>query len=233
MSLSSLSVPCYNLILSVAALLYVDRAVGYVSSIHRLTLLESRKIIHVVATSTVLGWPLFDESHWTWRLASLTCGLYSLKLLAHGLGLLPGDPEFYRTMTRTGRALELCQGPLLFASIIFSVCNFEFKTDLGTYLIAAMGFGDGVAPLVGSRYPWKPYRSLGGELKTASGSVAMFIGTFLGVYALSMILAAPSPVEPMTVARLAFVATLAEGGSGAWDNLAVPLAIIGTHKFAM
>ena len=227
-----MSVACYNLLLSVATLLFVDRAVGFVSSIQSLTLLESRKIIHLVATSTVLGWRLFDESHWTWRLASLTCGLYSIKLLCHGFGLVPSEPEFYRTMTRSGRAMELCQGPLLFASIIFLVCNFEFKTDLGTYLIAAMGIGDGVAPLVGTRYPWLPYRSLGSELKTVSGSMAMFVGTFSGVYALSLILGAPSTVEPTTAARVALVAMLAEAMTGAWDNLAVPLTIIATQQLS-
>lgn len=220
--------PLYNVLLGIATLLYVDQAVAFVDSIQkrgRLTILQSRKIIHMVATSTVIGWAFFDHSHWTWRLASLIYGLYTIKLLAHGLALLPVDPEFYRTMTRTGSRLELCQGPLIFASIFFFICNFGYKKDLGTYFVAAMGIGDGLAPLFGNLLPWMPFRSLGGEPKTISGSFGMFMGTFSGIYFFSWLLGTPSHLEMTKAFAVSLSATVAEAAAGAWDNIAIPLSI--------
>ncbi|GKY99894.1 hypothetical protein MPSEU_000943000 [Mayamaea pseudoterrestris] len=227
-------VPLYNLLLSITTLVYVDRVVELVTSIQKrgkLSILQSRKLIHLAATSTVIGWPFFDESHWTWRLAGLTCGLYSVKLLLHGLGLVkPTDANFFRTMKRQGQPSELLQGPLLFAGIIFLVCNYEFKTELGTYLIAAMGIGDGLAPLVGTLFPWRPYPSFDGERKTLSGSLAMLTSTLVGILLMNRLLGAPSRFEIGSAVQVALVATLAEAASGAWDNLAIPMAIVAYTK---
>jgi phytol kinase len=162
-------------------------------------------------------------------------------LIAKGLILLPTaasstkDQVFLQTMTRTGRAIELCQGPLLFSSIVFYICNFHFKTSLGTYLIASMGVGDGIAPLVGSAFPILRYRTLGrGEFKTVSGSLAMLAGTLFAIPMLSWLLGAPAaPINLTQAVGVALVATLAEAVSGAWDNLAVPLAVYLYYSNAM
>jgi len=41
---------------------------------------ESRKFVHVGAACWILFWPLFDVSHWSWRLNILVPSVMSMKL---------------------------------------------------------------------------------------------------------------------------------------------------------
>jgi hypothetical protein len=41
---------------------------------------ESRKFVHVGAACWILFWPLFDVSHWSWRLNILVPSVMSIKL---------------------------------------------------------------------------------------------------------------------------------------------------------
>ena len=92
--------------------------------------------------------------------------------------------------------------------------NFLFMEGLSCYLFGAMGFGDGIAPLVGATMPIGKYRSFDGAPKTLSGSLTMFLGTICGVYIFQAALGVPETLEFAKVAVVALVATIVEGASG-------------------
>jgi len=107
-----------------------------------ISLLVSRKIVHMGAAGQLFFWTLFDESHWTWVLNTTIPSLYAVQLVVKGLILADPNDEDVRTMSRTGRPIELCQGPLFFVLALIYLGLFEFKTSTATFIMAAMGFGD-------------------------------------------------------------------------------------------
>lgn len=186
----------------------------------------TRKIIHITASCFCLWWPVFDASHWTWTLNVFTPSAYAVQLVVKGLILAdPKDPDV-RAMTRSGDPWELCEGPLLFCFVtIYCGLNY-FRHAHAAYIIGPLGFGDGLAPLVGKRFPWLPYSTLGrGAKKTLAGSFTMFIGSILGIVLLQIGIGEPKELLPENVIGVALVATIAEGISGKWDNPAIALAI--------
>lgn len=94
------------------------------------------------------------------------------------------------------------------------------------YLMASMGVGDGVAPIVGSLYPFGHYKTAGGEVKTLSGSLGMFLGTVAGVYILRHVLEVPKEIDLQRVVGIAVAATISEAIGGMWDNFTVIIAVL-------
>ena len=139
----------------------------------------------------------------------------------------PSDPDVV-TMSRSGRPIELCQGPLLFTLVMVYCGLYQFRTDLGVFVMGALGFGDGIAPLFGKRYPWGYYPTYGkGERKTLSGSLAMFTATVIGIIVLQACIlgVVPSGSGMARILRISVVATLAEGVAGKWDNPIIASAV--------
>jgi len=188
------------------------------------SLLVSRKTVHISAACQPLFWPLFDTSHWTWVLNATIPFLYSIRLVAKGVIIANPDDEDVRTMSRTGRPIELCQGPLLFVLVLVYVSLFQFKKDTATYIMAAMGFGDGIAPVVGIYCPYGYYR-VGGGVKTLSGSAGVFGGTIIGILVFRSVVGAPEVIDVNRVIGVAFTATIAEALSGKWDNCVIPASV--------
>jgi dolichol kinase len=148
-----------NMLACLATLVYVKVVVGVCEmGVTRGWLASdlSRKIVHVAAGSWCLFWPFFTTAHWTWQLNVAIPTVYSIQLTVKGLLQQdPNDPDV-KTMSRSGRPIELCQGPLLFTLVMIYCGLYQFRTDLGIYIMAALGYGDGIAPLVGKRYPYLP-----------------------------------------------------------------------------
>lgn len=192
----------------------------YMVTRRNMSILLSRKIIHMGAACTVLFWPLFNDEHWTWRLNVLTCSLYNIELIFKGLIAPNYDDPDLKTLTRTGHPTELLIGPLSFSSVLFFTGMFYFRHEMTSFMMGTMGFGDGLAPLIGNLYPWGRYQSHGGEFKTVSGSAGMFLGSILGTYLVQYV-AVGGPIEFARVVGAAATATLAEALSGQFDNIAV------------
>lgn len=189
-----------------------------------LSLLLSRKMVHMAAACICLWWTLFHEEHWTWRLNVAVPALYAAQLLVKGLIVADPNDSDVKTMSRTGRPIELCQGPLLFVMVLIYTGLYQFKTDVGVYMIAAMGFGDGLAPLVGTYLPFGYYK-IGGGIKTLSGSAGVFVGTIIGIVYLSAGVGVPATLYADRVLGVALVATLAEAVTGKWDNPAIAASV--------
>lgn len=226
--------PIYHNLLGVILMtIYIQCVVKFCDwavSARIIPLLISRKIVHIAAACMCLWWVWFDESHWTWRLNCAVPGVYAIQLIVKGIILADPNDADVKTMSRTGRPIELCQGPLLFI-IVFLYCGlYEFKTDTGVYILAALGFGDGVAPLVGAYFPLG-YYTLCGETKTLSGSVGVFIGTLIGVVFLRAIIGAPASLRAGRMLLVALAASASEASSGKWDNPAIAICVWTVLRF--
>lgn len=189
----------------------------------------SRKIVHVGAGCWCVFWPYFSQDHWTWQLNVGVPAIYTVQLAVKGLWLNdPTDPDVV-TMSRSGRPIELCQGPLLFTLVMVYCGLYQFRTDLGVFIMGALGFGDGIAPLFGKRYPWGYYPTFGkGERKTLTGSLAMFCATVIGIAILQPLIlkVVPSGAGMARTLGVAMAATVAEGLAGKWDNPVVAAAVV-------
>ncbi len=148
----------------------------------------SRKIVHIWAGGMVLFWPLY-RGHWAPYFFCITPGLWVFILVYTALTKGPDDPSV-RSMTRTGNPKDLLKGVLFFPLMTIaltlafwrggSVSADQFPALAG---IAAVGFGDGIAPIT-SRLESPGFGILGSR-KSLTGSLGMFLGTLVSIAALS------------------------------------------------
>lgn len=148
----------------------------------------SRKFVHFAACSIVLFWPLFDVSHWGWRLNVTVPVVMSLRLLYKGAILKDPEDEDVRTLSRTSSPSELLYGPLQMTLIMCYVGLTKYMTFTGIAIMASL-VGDGTAALVGIQYGKHKYRlmgSLSGE-KSVEGSLGCVVGTVGGMLLFSYV----------------------------------------------
>jgi phytol kinase len=87
--------------------------------------------------------------------------------------------------------------------------------------ILVLALGDAAAALVGKRWGRHPYR-IGKATRSAEGSAAMFVASFIALFAATRLFGAP--VSPVVLAGLAAFSTVLEGVSQlGFDNLLVPV----------
>jgi hypothetical protein len=221
-----------NIAASLVTLIYVKVIVGACDaavSAHILSPNVSRKIVHCPAGAWCLFWPVFNKDHWSWRLNVAIPAVYSVQLAVKGLILQDPNDADVKTMSRSGKPIELCQGPLLFTLVMLYAGLYEFRTTTGVYIMAAVGFGDGNAPLVGQRYPAGYYPTFpfgsNNTRKTLSDSAGMFLFTVLGVLVLRVGIGTPDTLDWSEVWGMATMATLAEAVSGKWDNPMIAITV--------
>ena len=222
-----------NVLTTVATVVYTKGVVGgcdYAVARRWIAADISRKIIHVAAGSWCLFWPLFrrnnDDDDASWMLNIAVPAVYSVQLFVKGLILQDPNDADVKTMSRSGKPLELCQGPFLFTCAMMYCGLYQFRTEVGVYIMGALTYGDGIAPLIGKRFPWGRYPTLGGGTKTLAGSAAMFVGTLIGICILQAGIGAPERLDAGKMLGVAALATLAEAVSGIWDNPAIVLTTL-------
>lgn len=192
----------------------------------------SRKIIHIgTGPIYVLCWLFFPGEWYDRWLAALVPGLITVQFALVGLGIIK-DEAAVKSMSRSGDRREILRGPL-FYGIAFVVLTLAYwKTSaVGIAALMLMCGGDGVADLVGRRFPkpnlpWSPK-------KTLAGSLSVFLGGWiLSFFVLAIYVAAaalPGPVSgylaPLTLIALggALVESLPYPDV---DNITVTLAAI-------
>jgi phytol kinase len=185
----------------------------------------SRKLVHLAAASLMIWWPLFDDSDASWKLNIFVPAVFSIQLFVKGAILQnPNDPDV-RIMSRTGKPVELLYGPLIFTIAMNINGLFLFNKPESVYCMAALGFGDGVAPLIGKRYPIFKYKCPGG-IKSIGGSMAVFVASIVGFFLLQSILGFPETTEWAKIFAMALTATIAEALAPVdFDNVTIPLAV--------
>ncbi|GAB1545203.1 phosphatidate cytidylyltransferase [Scytonema sp. NUACC21] len=188
----------------------------------------SRKIVHIGAGSLIGFLFLYDDTHWSKYLNVTVFVVWIVLLVQKGLFASPDD-EAVKTMTRTGDRGELLKGPLYFV-IVGALCGtLLYKTFPGIVAMATLGWGDGIAPMVGSRFGKIKYAIL--SHKTLEGSLSMFVFAFAAsVFFVWLLL--PEQLNFMRIFLLSLIATVAEGCSPKEvDNILIPVAVVTVANF--
>ncbi|MEO1373918.1 MAG: hypothetical protein AAFW70_06290, partial [Cyanobacteria bacterium J06635_10] len=121
-------------------------------------------------------------------------------------------------------ASELLKGPLYFV-IVATICGTLFyKTFPGVMAMTTLGWGDGIAPIIGSRYGKLKYEVL--SSKSVEGSASMFIAAFAAsLFFVWLII--PSEFNVMRIFLLSAIATVVEACSPKEiDNILIPVVVI-------
>lgn len=225
-----------NILAAAATVIYAKSAIflcEYAVSRDRLSPKVSRKIIHMVAGSWLAFWPLFSDEHPSWRLNVLVPAVYSVQLFVKGVFLKDRNDVDVKTMTRTGDPNELLFGPLYFTLTMTTIGIFCFRAKESVFIISCLGFGDGIAPLLGSYFPYGSYPTYpfgNNDTKTLSGSLGFFGGSILSYYFLRI--ASPeSPVGLDSILQVAAICTVTEGITGKFDNIFIALAAFASSRF--
>lgn len=183
----------------------------------------SRKITHIGAGSLIGFLPLYNDLHWSKYLNVTIFVVWIILLIQKGL-FASDDDEAVKTMTRNGDKSELLKGPLYFV-IVATICGTLFyKTFPGIMAIATLGWGDGIAPIIGSRYGKLKYEVL--SSKSVEGSLSMFVAAF-AASTFFVWLIIPNELNPLRILLLSAIATLVEACSPKEiDNLLIPSVVI-------
>jgi len=151
----------------------------------------SRKIVHMWAGGMVLFWPLYEGTTAPYFFC-VTPGIWIGLLIYVAMTKGPDDPTV-RSMTRTGDPKELLRGVLYFPVMtIVLTLVFWHGTPLGKDQfpalagIAAVSFGDGLAPIFG-QYAKRHIEIWKGVKKSGLGSLGMFLGSLISIPTLSYV----------------------------------------------
>jgi phytol kinase len=227
-----------NILAAAATVIYAKSVIGmceFAVSRSLLPLKISRKIIHMTAGSWLAFWPLFSEEHPSWRLNVLIPVVYSVQLFVKGVFLKDRNDIDVKTMTRTGDPAELLNGPLVFLLVMATIGIYCFRAKESVFIMACLGFGDGIAPLTGSYFPFGSYPTYPfghNDKKTLSGSLGFFVGSIIGYYFLRI--ASPEcPLDFETICQVAAICAVTEGITGKYDNLFVALTAYAASKYLL
>ena len=141
----------------------------------------SRKFIHLCACSAVIWWPLFDTTHWAWRLNTVVPAAMSIRLLYKGAILKDPEDEDVHTMSRTSSPSELLFGPLQMTLIMVYVGLTKFMTHTGLIIMASF-VGDAAAAVVGINYGRYKFKVAFGGEKSVEGSIGCGLFTMFGIF---------------------------------------------------
>lgn len=183
----------------------------------------SRKITHIGAGSLIVFLPLYNDLHWSKYLNVTIFVVWIILLIQKGL-FANDDDEAVKTMTRNGEKSELLKGPLYFV-IVATICGTLFyKTFPGIMAIATLGWGDGIAPIVGSRYGRLKYEVL--SSKSVEGSLSMLLAAF-AASTFFVWLIIPNELDILRILLLSTIATVVEACSPKEiDNILIPTVVI-------
>jgi dolichol kinase len=188
----------------------------------------SRKITHIGAGSLIGFLPLYSDLHWSKYLNVTIFVVWIVLLVQKGLFAKPDD-KAVNIMTRTGARRELLKGPFYFV-IVATLCGtLLYKSFPGIVAMTTLGWGDGVAPIIGSQYGKLKYQIL--STKSVEGSLSMFVFAFAAsVFFVWLII--PSQLNIIRILLLAFIATVVEACSPKEvDNILIPTAVIVAANF--
>ena len=184
----------------------------------------SRKITHICAGSVIIFLPLFREGDWSHYLNITVFAVWTVLLIQKGL-FAADDDQAVKTMTRTGDKRELLKGTLYFVIVAMICGSLYYKQFAGVLAMAVLGWGDGLAPIVGTRMGRMKYKVL--SEKSVEGSLAFFAGSLLAsLFFVSLIV--PEAYDPVKITMIVVAATIIEGISPKEvDNILIPVAVIG------
>lgn len=199
----------------------------------------SRKIIHLgTGPLFVLCWLFFPDTPLSRWLAALVPLMITVQFFLVGAGFIQ-DPQAVSAMSRSGDRREILRGPL-FYGIVFVVLTILFWKDspIGIIALMILSGGDGLADIIGKRFPspaliWSPRKTVLGSLSVFLGGVfisflVLMFFHFMGVFQFEWL---------STFAKIAAIGLIAAAIESLpfqdIDNITVPLAslILGYFLF--
>lgn len=183
----------------------------------------SRKITHICAGSVIIFLPLFRDGDWSHYLNITVFAVWTVLLIQKGL-FAADDDQAVKTMTRTGDKRELLKGTLYFVIVAMICGTLYYKQFAGVLAMAVLGWGDGLAPIVGTRMGKMKYKVLSD--KSVEGSLAFLVGSLLASLFFVWLIV-PLAYDPVKIAMIVVAATIIEGISPKEvDNILIPVAVI-------
>lgn len=176
-----------NIVVSIITLAYVFIVVGVMDFFVKKGFPQdlSRKVVHIAASSWLISWYFIDFSHWSMYFNILPAFVWFVLLIQKGFFAGPDD-EAVKTMTRTGDRRELLRGPLYFTIVMMIMGTFFIGTEFAVISMAILGFGDGLAPVIGKRYGKLKFYIL--SEKTVEGSITFLFFAIVGSILYSQVL---------------------------------------------
>ena len=201
----------------------VPPLMDYLVTNHNLSRDISRKITHICAGTVIIFLPLFQDGHWSQYLNVSVYVVWALLFIQKGL-FASDDDQAIKTMTRTGDKRELLRGTFYFVIVGIICGTVYYKQFAGVLAMAVLGWGDGLAPIIGMKLGKMKYRVF--CEKTVEGSLAFFAGSLLaGMFFVWLIV--PAAFSFSTILVIAIIATVLEGISPREiDNIIIPTAVI-------
>ena len=190
----------------------------------------SRKVIHITTGPVfVLCWFFFRETPDARWWAACVPLLITLQFALIGLGIIK-DEASVRAMSRTGDRREILRGPL-FYGIVFVALTLLFwrESPIGMIALMLMCGGDGIADLVGRRFPspklpWSREKSWLGSLSVLLGGFVLS-AFILWIYVSARVFPGPFSGYLLPLALLSLTAAAVESlPFHDVDNITVPLA---------
>ncbi|TLU88221.1 MAG: phosphatidate cytidylyltransferase [Chlorobium sp.] len=222
----SLPVVWHNALVTLLTFVYVFSVpplMDYLVTNHGLPRDISRKITHICAGSVIVFLPLYVDGDWSHFLNITVFAVWTILLIQKGL-FAADDDQAVKTMTRTGDKRELLKGTLYFVLVAMVCGTLYYKRMEGVLAMAILGWGDGLAPVIGTRYGKMKYHVFSD--KSVEGSIAFLVGSVAaGLFFVKLIL--PESFDPMKIIAVSVIATIIEGLSPKEvDNLTIPLAVV-------
>ena len=227
----SLSVVWHNALVTLLTFVYVFSVpplMDYLVTNHSLPRDISRKITHICAGSAIFFLYFYKGSDWSHYLNITVFAVWTILLIQKGL-FAADDDQAVKTMTRTGNKRELLKGTLYFVVVAMICGTFYYKQPAGILAMAMLGWGDGLAPIIGTRLGKMKYHILSD--KSVEGSLAFLLGSIgAGLFFTNLIV--PGEVSMQKIVIIAVIATIAEGVSPKEvDNITIPVAVIAASSF--
>lgn len=226
-----LPVVWHNALVTLLTFVYVFSVpplMDYLVTNHNLPRDISRKITHICAGSAIMFLPLYIGGDWSHFLNITVFAVWTVLLVQKGL-FAADDDQAVKTMTRTGNKRELLKGTLYFVIVAMICGTFYYKQPAGIMAMAMLGWGDGLAPIIGTRYGKIKYYILSD--KSVEGSLAFLVGSVCaGLFFVHLIV--PESFDATKIIIIALIATVVEGVSPKEvDNLTIPVAVITASYF--
>lgn len=198
----------------------------------------TRKIIHIFAAPLYLVcWLLYSDGDFSRYFAAVVPLAFIGQFAAIGLGLRK-DEAFVKSMSRSGNPRELLGGTMHYAIVMLVVTILFFDAGGGKtfnpaaiFILGALAGGDGLADIIGRRFGGKTTFGIGGATKTPVGTVAMFVGSLLMIFALGAVFGPFSTLDVGTLIVPALIlsalATVVEAITPRGvDNYTISMAVL-------
>lgn len=218
-----------NIIVTIIAFIYVFSIIAIMNFLVKKGFPQdlSRKIVHIAAGSWLVFWLFYNPSHWTKYLNIAPSFLWTVLLLQKGF-FAKDDDKAIKTMTRTGDKKELLKGPLYFTIVMNLFGTIFYGSNLALYAMGFLTWGDGLAPIVGTRFGKHKFKIF--NEKSIEGSLTFLVFGIIGTLIFHFIFGVK--INYIFLMLCAIISTIIEALSPKdYDNILIPLIILFLYKF--